>query len=100
MKAIRRNFLLAFIISTFAFFGLLGRPPQNHKNPKLSTQQIEAKKAERTKEDLILFGVIGLTWVLCFWRCGVINRRLNEERMYKQRFNEYMRQNAFQRQYH
>jgi hypothetical protein len=100
MKAIRRNFLLAFIISTFAFFGLLGKAPQNHKGPKLSVQQVEAKKAEQTKEDLILFGVIGLTWVLCFWRCGVINRRLNAERLYQQRFLESMRSNAFQRQYH
>lgn len=100
MKAIRRNFLLAFIISTFAFFGLLGKATQKHNGLKLSTRQVEAKKAERSKEDLILFGVTGLTWVLCFWRCGVINRRLNAERLYQQRFLDSMRSGAFQRQYH
>jgi len=100
MRAIVRNFLLACLISTFAFFGALGGSGTHHKSDrKLSAQQIAAKEAEGTKETLTCLGVAGLAWILCFWRCGVINRRLNEERLYKQRFNEYMRANAFHRQY-
>jgi hypothetical protein len=100
MKAIVRNFLLAIIISTFAFFGALGGSGAPYKShAKLSVEQIAARDAERQKETFTCLGVAALAWVLCFWRCSVINRRLNEERLYKQRFNDYMRANAFQRQY-
>ncbi len=100
MKAIIRNFLLACLISTFAFFGILGSSNAHQKlDAKLPVKERVIREAEARKQTFTLFGVIGLTWVLCFWRCGIINRRLNEERMYKQRFNEYMRASAFQRQY-
>ncbi|MDR6943662.1 hypothetical protein [Mucilaginibacter pocheonensis] len=100
MKAIVRNFLLACLISTFAFFGILGASNAHQKlDVKLPVKERTIREAEVRKQTFTLFGVIGLTWVLCFWRCGVINRRLNEERLYKQRFNEYMRANAFNRQY-
>lgn len=101
MRAIVRNFLLACLISTFAFFGILGASNAHRKlDIKLSVKEQSIRKAEVRKQTFTLFGVIGLTWVLCFWRCGVINRRLNEERLYQQRFNEYMRSNAFHRQPH
>jgi len=101
MGAIVRNVLLACLISTFAFFGALGGSSARHKSKvKLSTEQIAAKEAEGRKETFTCLGVAALAWVLCFWRCGVINRRLEEERLYRQRFNEYMRSTAFQRQYH
>jgi hypothetical protein len=88
------------LISTFAFFGALGGSGIHHKSDlKLSAQQIVAKEAEGRNETFICLGIAGLAWVLCFWRCGVINRRLNAERLYQQRFNEYMRSTAFQRQY-
>ena len=98
MGAIVRNFLLAFVISTFAFFGMLGKRPEA-PGVKYTTEQLAAKKAESNKETFTLFGVIGLTWVLCFWRCNAINKRLHAERLYKQRFEEYMRSTAYQRQY-
>lgn len=98
MKAIFRNFMLAIIISTFAMWGMLGRRPVDH-HKKLTTEQVAAKEAEDTKETLTLFGVAVMAWVLCFWRCSVINRRLAAERFYKQRFNEYMRANSFTRGY-
>jgi hypothetical protein len=91
MKAIVRNVLLACLISTFALFGALGDSATHHKTDrKLSAQQLAAKEAERSKESLTCLGVAGLAWVLCFWRCGVINRR----------FNEHMRSTVFRRQYH
>jgi len=101
MKAIRRNFLLAIFISTFAMFGALsstGNPPKSYL--KLSAQERGVKETQRTESTFICFGVAFATWVLCFWRCGVINRRLKAERLYQQRFLESMRSNAFQRQYH
>ncbi|NOW95951.1 hypothetical protein [Mucilaginibacter sp. SG564] len=100
MGAIVRNVLLACLISTFAFFGALGDGATHHKaDRKLTPQQIAIKDAERSKESLTCLGVAGLAWVLCFWRCGVINRRINTERIYQQRFNEYMRNSAFTRHY-
>jgi hypothetical protein len=98
MGAIVRNFLLAFVISTFAFFGMLGKRPEV-PGVKYTSEQLSAKKAESNKETFTLFSVIALTWVLCFWRCNVINKRLHAERLYKQRFEEYMRSTVFNRQY-
>lgn len=101
MGAIVRNVLLACLISTFAFFGMLGASNAHQKlDGKLSVKEQSIRKAEARKETFTLFGVVALTWVLCFWRCGVINRRLEEQRFYQQRFNEYMRSNAFHRHYH
>ena len=94
MKAIRRNFFLACLISTFCFFGALGRGPVgNHFNQASVVKRTPFQKAEATKETLTLLAVAGVTWALCFWRCAVINRKLNEERFYQARFNEYMRNN-------
>jgi type III secretory pathway component EscU len=96
MKAIVRNVLLACLISTFAFFGVLGK-----KQVKVltSTHSIVAQPFVTAieKENLSCLGVALLTWVLCIWRCFVINRRLSVERKYKQRFNDYMRESAFNR---
>lgn len=101
MGAIVRNVLLACLISTFAFFGMLGASNAHQKlDGKLPLKEQTIRKAEVRKQTFTLFGVVGLTWVLCFWRCGVINRRLEEERFYRQRFNEYMRSTSFQRRYH
>jgi len=100
MKAIVRNFLLAFLISTFAFFGLLGSSSAHRKlDAKLTGEQREIRQAQVNKQTYTLFAVIGVTWVLCFWRCNAINKRLNAERLHQQRFNEYMRSTSFQRQY-
>jgi hypothetical protein len=90
MKAIVRNILLACLISTFAFFGAVGR-----KHTK--AQMTPAQQAESRKETLTCLSVAFLACGLCFWRCAVINKRLNEEREYEQRFNEYMRNSAFHR---
>lgn len=100
MGAIIRNVLLACLISTFAFFGMLGASNAHQKfASKLPPKEQTIRKAEARKETFTLFGVVALAWVLCFWRCGVINRRLNADRLYQQRFNEYMRSTAFNRQY-
>lgn len=100
MGAIVRNFLLAFVISTFAFFGILGANDAHRKlDSKLPIAQRELREAEVNKQTFTLFGVIGITWVLCFWRCNAINKRLHAERLYKQRFEEYLRSTAYQRQY-
>jgi hypothetical protein len=101
MKAIVRNVLLACLISTFAFFGAIGRRPHFKKigNTEVVVKPTTAQDAESRKETLTCLGVGFLAWVLCFWRCGAINRRLNEEREYQERFNEYMRNKAFHRQY-
>lgn len=92
MKAIVRNILLACLISMFAFFGAVG-----HKHPreKMTTAQI----AEARKETLTCLSVAFIACGLCAWRCSVISRRLNEEREYQRRFNEYMRSSAFNRHY-
>jgi hypothetical protein len=106
MKAIVRNVLLACLISTFALFGALGRGPvkQHPANATIAksapVKPSRAETAESRKETLTCLGVAFLAWVLCFWRCGVINRRLNEEREYESRFNEYMRNSSFNRQYY
>ena len=100
MKAIVRNVLLACLISTFAFFGALGGRPAKPAGDHITVvKPSPAVEAERHKETLTCLGVAFLAWILCFWRCGVISRRLNEERQYQQRFNEYMRNNAYHRQY-
>jgi uncharacterized membrane protein len=92
MKAIVRNILLACLISMFAFFGAVGR-----KHSK--TQMSPAQQAEARKETLTCLSVAFLACGLCAWRCIVLNRRLNEEREYPRRFNEYMRNSAFNRHY-
>jgi hypothetical protein len=100
MKAIVRNFLLAIIISTFAMFGALGGKPLTHaQRAKMTTQQLTAWNAEGRKETLTCISVALIAWGLCFWRCAVINRRLAAERMYKLRFNEYMRNAQYHRSY-
>src|ERR1700722_3334937 len=100
MKAIVRNVLLACLISTFAFFGAVGRRHVNQPAGSITVVKLSpAQAAESRKETLTCLGVAFLAWVLCFWRCGVINRRLNEEREYQRRFNEYMRNSAFHRQF-
>lgn len=92
MKAIIRNILLACIISMFAFFGAVGR--------KHSKQQMTAvQKAEAKQETLTCLSVAFLTCGLCAWRCSVLYKRLNEERAYQRRFNDYMRNSAFNRHY-
>ena len=99
MKAIRRNFLLALIVSTFAFFGALGGPANHAADARLPAKVLAAKQTERTKETLTCISVAILAWVLCFWRCAAINRRLSQERFNQMRFNEYMRSNPYQRQF-
>jgi len=108
MKAILRNVLLACLISTFAFFGALGRRPvkisaeypvKHNSSSAIIVKRPPVESAESRKETFTCLGVAFLAWVLCFWRCGVINRRLNEEREYQERFNEYMRNSAFHRQF-
>jgi hypothetical protein len=79
MKAIVRNILLACVISMFALFGAVAR---KHTKDKMT----EVQKVEARKET-------------CTWRCIVLNKRLNEEREYQRRFNEYMRNSAFHRQH-
>jgi hypothetical protein len=92
MKAIVRNILLACLISTFAFFGAVGR---KHTKQKMTA----AQAAEARKETLTCLSVAFLACGLCAWRCSVLNRRLNEEREYQRRFNEYMRSSAFNRHF-
>lgn len=101
MKAIVKNVLLACLISTFALFGALGNSAQTRPHSK---QTVAAKHeavfmSEKRKETLICLSVAMLAWVLCFWRCAVINRRLAIEREYQRRFNDYMRNSAFYRQF-
>ncbi|MBS7565581.1 hypothetical protein KHS38_14300 [Mucilaginibacter sp. Bleaf8] len=96
MKAIVRNVLLACFISTFALFGLLGRK----KEPVLAPAHYQAAQpliTEVQKENLTCLGVALLTWVLCIWRCAVLNKRMSDEREYQRRFNDYMRESAFNR---
>lgn len=92
MKAIVRNILLACLISMFCFFGAVGR---THPKDKMTL----AQKAEARKETLTCLSVAFLACGLCFWRCSVLNRRINEEREYQRRFNDYMRSAQFYRQY-
>jgi len=93
MKAIVRNVLLACLISTFAFFGAVGR---KHSKEKTTA----AQAAEARKETLTCLSVAFLAWGLCIWRCSVINRRINDEREYQRRFSEYYRTSAFNRDYY
>jgi hypothetical protein len=96
MKAIVRNVLLACLISTFALFGALGRRPvKQYAGSVTVVKQTEAAKAESTKETLTCLSVAFLAWALCFWRCSVLNRRLDAEREYQRRFSEYMRSNLY-----
>jgi len=98
MKAITRNVLLACIISTFALCGALGRKHSNKQVAAMRKIQQSEIAAESRKETLTCLSVAFAAWALCFWRCSVLNRRLNAEREYKRRFNDYMRNSAFQRQ--
>lgn len=92
MKAIVRNILLACLITMFCFFGAVARKhPANKMTP--------SQKAEARKETLTCLSVAFLVCGLCAWRCSVLNRRLNEEREYQRRFNEYMRNSSFSRHY-
>lgn len=99
MKAIVRNVLLACLISTFALFGALG-----NKHVKVSSPAHKSVEkpfiTEIQKENLTCLGIAFLAWVLCFWRCSVINKRLSDEREYQRRFNDYMRNTAFNRQHY
>jgi hypothetical protein len=98
MKAIVRNFLLACLISTFALFGALGRKHSSKELAAMTKTQQAAITAESRKETLTCLGVALGAWILCFWRCSVLSRRIANEREYKRRFNDYMRNSAFQRQ--
>ena len=93
MKAIVRNILLAFFISTLCLLGTLGRKPVAYNSNHTVIKRTPAEDAEATKETLTLFAVAGITWALCFWRCSVINRNLASERMHQQMFRQYMRNN-------
>ena len=97
--AIIRNFLLACLISTFALFGAMGHKHSRKQLSLLPANQQAAIAAESRKETLTCLAVAFAAWELCFWRCAVLNRRINNEREYKQRFNDYMRSSAFNRQY-
>jgi uncharacterized membrane protein len=92
MKAIVRNILLACIISMFAFFGAVAR---KHTKDKMT----EAQKAEARKETLTCLAVAFIACGVCAWRCNVLYKRINEEREYQRRFNDYMRNSAFNRHY-
>jgi hypothetical protein len=92
MKAIVRHILLTCIITMFAFFGAVAR---KHTKDKMT----EAQKAEARKETITCLAVAFLACGACAWRCNVLYKRLNEEREYQRRFNEYMRKSAFNRQY-
>ncbi|AYL95336.1 hypothetical protein [Mucilaginibacter celer] len=101
MKAIIRNVLLACLISTFALFGALGNSQQSriHSKQTVIAKHQEPFMTERRKETLTCLSVAILAWVFCFWRCAAINRRLAIEREYQRRFNDYMRNSAFYRQF-
>lgn len=100
MKAIVRNVLLACLISTFAFFGAIGgKHTKQTVNSVSVVKQSSSIITESQKETFTCLGVAFLAWVLCFWRCSVINRRINEEREYMRRFNEYARSSSFNRHY-
>lgn len=92
MKAIVRNILLACVISMFAFFGAVGR---KHKKAEMT----EAQRTEARKETLTCLAVAFIACGACAWRCNVLYKRMNEEQEYQRRFNEYMRNSAFNRHY-
>src|ERR1700744_1971390 len=99
MKAIFRNFFLACIISTFALFGALGRKHSKKEIVAMTVSQQAAMAAESKKETLTCLAVAFAAWILCIWRCSVLNRRINAGREYQRRFNDYMRNSALNRQY-
>lgn len=99
MKAIVRNFLLACLISTFALFGALGRKHSKQALASMTVAQQATIAAESRKETLTCLTVAFLAWSLCIWRCSVLNRKINAERGYQRRFNEYMRNSAFHREF-
>jgi len=99
MKAIVRNVLLACLISTFALFGALGQKHSKKQLALLPASRQAAITAESGKETLTCLAVAFVAWGLCFWRCSVLNRRINDEREYQRSFNEYMRTSSFNRQY-
>ena len=74
-----RNIILASLISTFSFFGALG--------------------SKDTQTTLTCLGIGILAWVLCVWRCIVLNQRIAERRQGQRLFNEYMRSSAFNRRF-
>src|ERR1700753_999130 len=98
MKAIVRNVLLTCLISTFALFGALGRKHTPKQLAAMTKTQQAAIAAEGRKETFTCLGVAFAAWTLCIWRCSVLNRRLSAEKEYQRRFNDYMRNSAFQRQ--
>lgn len=101
MRAIVRNVLLACLISTFAFFGAIGGKHTKQPINKAETAKHSAPFfTESDKETFTCLGVAFAAWVLCFWRCSVINKRLHDEREYQRRFSEYMRESAFNRHYY
>ena|ERR1700761_1590754 len=100
MKAIRRNFLLTIIGSTFAMFGALGGQGKHHSKASEKLQKVWIfSMTEGQKETFTCIGVALTAWVLCFWRCAAIRKRLRMEREYQMRFNEYMRRSPLQRFY-
>lgn len=95
MKAIVRNILLACLISTLALFGALG---VMHSKQTLSSMPVAQRASivvESRKETLTCLAVGFLACTLCVWRCSILNRRINKEREYQRRFNDYMRSSAF-----
>jgi len=99
MKAIIRNILLACLISTFALFGTLGQQHSKKELALLPANRRAAIEAKSNKEMLACLTIAFVAWGFCLWRCAVLNRRINEEREYKRRFNDYMRNSAFTREY-
>ena len=98
MKAIVRNILLAFFISTFAFFGAIGgKRVEQQVNSGPVVEQPAAWLTQRQKETFTCLTIAFAAWGLCIWRCSVLNRRMNQEREYQRRFSEYMRNSAFNR---
>lgn len=102
MKAIRRNVLLAIIISTFAMFGALGGSAERHgRVPKKEEMQKLwlFEMSEGDKESLTCIAVAVTAWFVCFWRCAMINKRLRIEQEFKMHFIENMRRSSYQRLY-
>ena len=98
MKAIVRNILLAFFISTFAFFGAIGgKQVEQEVNSGLAIEHHAAWPTQRQKETFTCLTIAFAAWGLCIWRRSVLNRRMNQQREYQRRFSEYMRNSAFHR---
>jgi hypothetical protein len=77
----------------------LGQKHSKKQLALLPASRQAAIAAESGKETLTCLAVAFVAWGLCFWRCSVLNRRINDEREYQRRFNEYMRTSSFNRQY-